>query len=639
MEVDSHHNDSEEARHLGAVDSEQDQSNNSEPSKAQRRGRSLSEAPQKPNPRVQNYSEQKWTLLQKSYRDGYADLLRTESTDLMTDGVPPVSLEQSQIGVVTWSPSEKEALFQALSHKGLRDLPQLAHAIGTKSPPEIHAFLLLLREKVSERHLLHRQTKTISHADIPAAVEISLETEEALESAADAQLAYEDYYEHIVGAQRSNGFWTIDSEAAEELDAEHVQAEEALEQSSEEASETTFQTPIFCVSKLIELSEKLFMNYGRSHSHQNWREIAISGETPAVTQEVISELYDLAVNFTRKLLQTSICLAQSRQRATTNGHYRHRSMVREQDVAAAIEVLNLKCDLWEFWVGVPRRNKLDILDDKHKRGGYKRGKHMPHDIVEQVLSKRKARWRGRRRSTSAHIDSSMTEDEAFDTADQAKQDDESESLPSSDRNSSSSDDDELGVLEAHPLDAILDASSSNEEEDESSDPLQSTESPSEDSSDGFSGLNLSIAGPRQQERHLDLEEQQDSYLEKIDSEASRQEEIGLWVMLGREGPVPIEPASKEASVEVKRPKVMRKSLDELTDPLASTKYGAEWELFGALIPNDSFMKTERASKRSRRMSRNQSRKADSRESHLPFRTRSLSTDTRATSESDSADEL
>jgi hypothetical protein len=636
MDIDSQHDDSEESRSLSAVDSEQDRADGSKPLVPPRRSQSLSEAPQKPNPRAQNYSEQKRMLLQKSYRDGYADLLRTEATELMIDGVPPVNLEQSQIGVVSWSPSEKEALFQAVSRKSIRDLPQLALAVESKSPPEIQTFLLLLHEKASERHLLHRQTKTISHADIPAAIEISFETEKALESAADAQLAYEDYYEHVAGAQRSPGLWIIDSEAAEELDLEHDQAEEALEPSS---ADSTLQTPIFHISKFVELSERLFMNYGCSHTHENWRTLAVGNETPAVTQEVISELYDLAVNFTRKLLQTSIFLAQSRQRATANGHYRHQSMIREQDVAAAIQVLKLKCDLWEFWVGVSRRNKLDVFDDKHKQGGSKRGKRMPYDIVEQILSKRKTRWRGRKRSSSANSGTSMTDDEAFDTADQVSQHDENESLSSIDGNSTS-DDDEIGVVEAHPLDAILDASSSNDEQDDSSDHLHSTDSStegssSEGSSDGFSGLNLSIASPRQQARHLDLEEEQDAYLEKIDAQESRREEIRLRNILDHENPTSIEPVLEEASPEGKRPKVMRKSTDELTDPLARTKYGAEWELFGAMFPKDSFLETERASKKTKVMPRNTSTRADLSKRRLPLRTRSLSTDTRVTSDMDS----
>jgi hypothetical protein len=88
-----------------------------------------------------------------------------------------------------------------------------------------------------------------------------------------------------------------------------------------------------------------------------------------------------------------------------------------------------------------------------------------------------------------------------------------------------------------------------------------------------------------------------------------------------------------------RPKIMRKSMDELTNSLASTKYGAEWELFGAMVPNDSFLETERARKRSRIMPRDMLTKADPSKTHLPFRTRSLSTDTRESSDTEPTGDL
>ena len=635
MDTDSEHDDSDGSRQPGGLYGDQDGSESPENSQTQRGRQNPSTSPQKVPAQAPNFSEQKWLQLQKCYHDGYAELLRQEITEGLTDGVPPVSLEQSQIGAVRWSPSEKEALYQALSRRGIRDLPQLASAVGSKSQLEIHEFLLLLREKESERHLFHRQTKTIAHADIPAATEINPDLEEALEKAADAQLAYEDHYEYVSGTQKSPGLWNIDREVAEQLDAEQDEAIEALEDPDGEPRDSTFETPIFHISKFVELSERLFMNYGLSSTHENWRDIAMEGETPAVTREVISDLYDLAVHFTRKLLQTSIFLAQSRQRSTTSSHYRHRSMVREQDVTAAIDILNLKCDLWQFWVGVPRRNKLTILDDKHTKGGFPKNKHMSYDLVEQALSKRNVRWRGRRRS-SAGTDSSMTEDQAFNTADQASQDSGTDSVFSVGQESSSSENNSPGVPEAHPLDAILDASSSSEQHDEPAQHLSSTSSSTADSSDDSGGVGFYTTASCERNRHVDLEDEQDEHLERLDAKKSHEEELQLWEVLGREKLVSVKLEVDEDSEMGFRPKVKRKSMDELTDSLADTKYGAEWELFGTVVPNDSFVETARARKRHRTMVRKSVAKSNPRKAHLPFRTRNMSTDAGETSGTESA---
>ncbi len=559
-------------------------------------------APFRPKLRAQEYSEQRWKSLQRFYEDGYAELFGSETAEGPNDGAPPINLESGQVGAVMWLSSEKDALYQALSRKGERDLPSLASAISSKSQLEIRDYLLQLREKVSERHLFHRQSNCISHADIPAAVEIGPHVEEALEQAANAQLAYEGYYAHVARSRNIEGTWIINGEIAERLDAEHDEAEIALLENVEATSDSSFQTLIFYVSNLIKLSETFFMNHGTPSKHENWRIVAMKGETPGVTQEVISELYDLIVNLTRKLVQTSIFLAQSRQRATTTKHYIHRAMVKEQDVAAAVNVLSLKCDLWDFWIGLPRRNKLTVLDDKHRKGGRLKRSVMSYEAVEQVLSKRKSRWRGRRRSSSAGTDTSMTEDEAFDIAD-GKEDDSSEEHGSASDSSvplstSSSDEYAHNEPEAHPLDAILDSDSSESLPSDLSSDSPAGDSDSTESAE-YGGLNFHPATPRQKRRQIYLEQQQDAHLEQIDAEASKEEEMRLLTVLGREVPETIKDEKMEISEASARPKVLRKLMEELKDPLQSLQYSAEWELYGAPVPNNSFVETERSKKRVR----------------------------------------
>ena len=628
MDTDSQPDISDEAHAVNSIGHNLDHPEDSGSSKAPRQIDKLPVLPPKPNSQTQHHSGQRWKSLQDFYRDGYAELLRSEIGEGSKYGVPPIDLGPSQVGAVMWSSAEKENLYQALSRKGRRDLPSLAQAIGSKSQLEIQDYLLLLREKESERHLFHRQTKIISHADVPAAVEISPDIEEVLEQAANAQLAYEEHYEHVVGAQKRNGPWIINREVAEGLDAEHDRTEETLLERDDSLSESTSETSIFHISNFIDLSERIFMNYGDSSSHENWQEIAMECETPGLTKEVIAEFYDLAVNFTRKLLQTSLFLAHSRQRSTEIGRYRHRAIMREQDVAAAVNVLDLKCDLWDFWVGVPRRNNLHVVDDKRVKG-HGQKKAVPYEVVEQILSKRKSTWRGRRRSSSAGTDTSMTEEKAFDTADQMDEDSSEGRGSSSDspvQPSTSSTDEEAHEPEAHPLDAILDS-----EVSESSPEEVPPYSPNNDSagSDEFGGLAFHAATPRHKRRQIYLEHQQDEYLDQIDAEASREEEGRVLEILRCEVPTNTKPEKVGDTKMPTRPKVLRKRMDDLKDPLETLRYGAEWELLGATVPNESFVDTERARKRPRRMvggvSSTRTLQAKGRRRELPLRTRSAST--------------
>ncbi len=127
------------------------------------------------------------------YSDEYLKLFRNNVLEFENgdDGVPFADLFESQLGAVHWLPSEKERLFNALSRKGRLNVPGLAAWVG-KSELEIRDYLLFLREKEAERHLFEKQTKRISHADVPCAIEISKDCENALERAADAIAAFQD---------------------------------------------------------------------------------------------------------------------------------------------------------------------------------------------------------------------------------------------------------------------------------------------------------------------------------------------------------------------------------------------------------------------------------------------------------------
>jgi hypothetical protein len=131
----------------------------------------------------------------KHYSDHHLELFKATVADFESsgDGVPSVELLPTQLGAVQGQPSEKDRLFNALSRKGRLQEAAVAEAVG-KSELEVRGYLMFLRNREAERHLFEKQTKQVSHADIPAAIEISQECETALEQAADALAIFQNQY-------------------------------------------------------------------------------------------------------------------------------------------------------------------------------------------------------------------------------------------------------------------------------------------------------------------------------------------------------------------------------------------------------------------------------------------------------------
>jgi len=82
----------------------------------------------------------------------YRDLLNSNIAEVLepTENSESDSLPPSQIGTSFWTSKEKDRLFAAIQSHGPGNLQALALAVGTKSEPEIKAYILLLQEGVRE---------------------------------------------------------------------------------------------------------------------------------------------------------------------------------------------------------------------------------------------------------------------------------------------------------------------------------------------------------------------------------------------------------------------------------------------------------------------------------------------------------
>jgi RNA polymerase I-specific transcription initiation factor RRN5 len=534
-------------------------------------------------------ADQRWKRLRKYYSDQYVDLFKeTFSHESLGDGVPHVHLPSTQLGAVIWTSDEKLKLFKATSRKGRLDIPSIAEAVASKSQLEVQDYLSFLRQEEDETYLFARHQKGISHADIPAAVEINEECESALEKAADALAAYQDQYDNAANSVMNDVSLVIDREMAMNFDAK-VDDED---QTSDIEETFSASARLFRLVKFIELSERIFMNPGSANLNTNWRHIATEAESPALTYSAVTEFHELVLSLTRRLMQTALFLAQSRLRCSRVQGYATQSVVKRQDVTAALDVLGVSGDLWSYWVKVARRNKLNVIADLHTKGGTVKDS-LPYESVEAALAIRTAR--DYRKSRSVTTDASSVEcSENEPDIGLPSVEDEQRQAGGQSANSSppASREDE---------DNLVSESVSSSTEDESS------------SADEFVGLSFHTTTLKQKRQQVLLDLEQDQYLEQIDKSASRREEARLWQILGREQDMEIKAENEDGDVRP-RPKILRKAKDDLRD-WAGT-YEAEWEHFGELVPVESFPETEYRRKR-RRL--NASFQVDGQAKRLPLR--------------------
>lgn len=352
--------------------------------------------------------DERWVRLQSHYSDQYLSLFNESSVDGID--VTNTDLESTRIGLIDWSKLEKEQFFLALSRRSKADVRGIATSIGSKSELEVYEYLLSLEEEGRSTRQYGREVNDVSHADIPAATELSSECEALLEQAADALTVYQEKYDRAIGEQVHGNHWLIDHVQAHAYDMLIDQVEEG--DSSEDSPSNTSRTPaggLFKLSSWLSLTERVFMNSDPSRNENNWATHAAREEMLAITQGAISDLYELALYHLRKVMQTSIFCAESRIRSIKGRGHTVKALVREQDVGAAINTLGLQEDHSKFWLGLARRNQLRVVDD-HGDKGSGRERLLNYDEVERILGQTSVPKRGRRSMSSSSKSSSILGD-------------------------------------------------------------------------------------------------------------------------------------------------------------------------------------------------------------------------------------
>ena len=508
------------------------------------KGRSLSK--KRKQERFEEFIPQSKKIRRSAYSGHYRKLLN----ELISDLDSGVDLDEhevllaSQIGLVTWTSEEKDHFFVSIGRKGIHDVQGIQNAVPTKSIPEIHVFLQLLKQAMVDRHLYNRHHELLGSADIPAAFEVSQDCELALTQAADALSIRQFQYECKIERKRHSEVWLLDREKLKDLD-----------ESAEEIENIKFRAAneLLNLGSFLELSEGIFMN--SSHPEDNWRYYAEKGETPSILCTAFLDFHGLVVSITKRLIQSAIFFTMSRIRASDTNNYTHHHVVRKCDITAAIGVLGIKANANQSWAQVANRCNLDVYEKV--RDGKHRGDKLSYIEVENRL-----------KIAAANEDAVST------SSDDSK--------------------DEPILQESIAAKSSAINYSDFETSSQYSSPSTEVNTFSDDDIDLVPAQ--SLQAKKQVYYSRKLAKLQDAYAEALDQRANRQEELYLWEIVGKQPPQQL----KLEDMELPKPPIVQRKLQEdLVDWGDRTDYRSPWEGYETPLLRKNFRKNERCWRNSR----------------------------------------
>ncbi|KAF6821584.1 DNA-binding protein [Colletotrichum sojae] len=317
------------------------------------------------------------------FNNSYLDILNGDTLDAanqLTAGGEE-DLPASQIGLTVWTPFEKKQLFEAIIKLGKGDLRGISSRIRTKSEIEVRQYIVLLEDALQRRDQeLANGVEPLEIADYPAAVEVSQTCCHALEEAADALSFRQERHEELAEQKKWGECWNITRELVKRIEGDHGLEKEANFMGDHGLA----FTEMLRIKNFLRLPERIFMN--ASNVENNWQ--FVSEEPPTIRASALQDLHSLLVSVTKKIVVTTLFVAQSRIRGKRKVVPTTSNTVRRKDVEAAVASLGLKQNSNEFWASCARRLHLEVWDEDHdSQDGMadEEEQMMSYDQVENIL--------------------------------------------------------------------------------------------------------------------------------------------------------------------------------------------------------------------------------------------------------------
>lgn len=419
---------------------------------------------------------------------------------------------RSTIDDSEWTGHEKVRFFEALVTTEPGNIITLSNAVGTKSPLECQAYLQQLKDANKYKH--YKTNITAKH--IPAAVELSTECVEALEKQADALANEHRRYEETLEKYAWGDLWQIKMEEAEHID-ELYEAENL-----DEIHNIAPEAELLNVHNMLILSDRyacFTLIYPKTNAPARIFQKDLPEEDkdpPGMRYTALADLHALVVSLTRRLVQTTIWMAQSRIRAMDKALWRPEQLVKHFDVHAGVDMLKLPHNSKDYWTYLPRRAGLSVFRLSHdvrylsKMGG------MPYDEVEAEM-KVVAKEFEKRFGKSVPLPTPQSADDA------------GEAKPEADFNT---DDEELEYLIEHEEGSEEGGEGEDEEGSDNGSDITITSAVRFDLELGPNQdrhrRTLRTAHRRRWKRNRAVDAEEDVYLESLDAAASHAAERDLW---------------------------------------------------------------------------------------------------------------
>ncbi|KAM0327916.1 hypothetical protein ACHAQA_005314 [Verticillium albo-atrum] len=312
-----------------------------------------------------------------TFNHAYMDLLNVDIEDaanqLVLEKRP--TLKSKQVGMVVWTSLENDLFYEALSRLGRDDLPGIASRVRTKNELEVRQYLKLIEDqseqKQSDPH--YRWEDLLEMADYPAAKELSGACCDALEEVADDLSLRVERHEQKAEEKKWGEYWLVNGPIAKLIDEGNA-GEHPLKFAE-----------LFNLQPWLRLPKRIFMN--SPVEGDNWQDIA--DEPPAIRSTALEDFHALTVAVTRKLVMSSLYMAQSRIKAKQVVQPNIRQAVKGKDVEAALASTGMKRDSRRYWATCARRLKLQVHDTQFEDGaglgGDDEDPPMSYDEVEDQL--------------------------------------------------------------------------------------------------------------------------------------------------------------------------------------------------------------------------------------------------------------
>jgi RNA polymerase I-specific transcription initiation factor RRN5 len=457
------------------------------------------------------------------YNDEYRRLLNAEIDDYNSLSVQTEYevLPSSQIGASIWTSDEKEIFFGGLQQLGKDNIRGIATRIGTKSPFQVQEYLQLLDKALLSRS--STDVRPLPLEDIPVAFEISDELSSVLSRAAESLADRQDRYERDVESAKWGDQWLLTSSVNSWIER----------QLENDHAERPINVPpvveFFNLKNWLDISSRVFMNpSGKCRRDLNWQNVIEDGEEHGIRATAFEDFHTLTISITKRLISATLFCAMSRLRGMDTKGSARQDIVRQEDVIAAIETLNLPLNSHEFWKTCPRRCHLEIYENITD------SKPLDYKKVEKELSK-VSRTRSRSRSCPHSRSPSRSR----------------HSSPSADESTSETSLPESLILaysspgSRQPSSRSRHSSSSASSVPSSLNPVRDLDAEHHDPSD--SELTSSRPSKRAQGKKdaEQSERAQIRYVEAFDHQASLVEEQRLWKLMGIEPPFEIKPEAVE----------------------------------------------------------------------------------------------